>query len=169
MSSATDDKSLFLKECIADAFFRLLQKKKFNKITVDDIVSTAGVGRMTYFRNFNTRDDIVQFKLKSLSKAYHTELPEQPKTEADAIYHLLKWIYTNKEIFTLLYRQNPFTILIYFGQSAMNDRKDDVEDTYKVPFFAVGFSGLVCAWIEHNYKETTEELHAMIKKWLNLK
>ena len=48
------DKSEFLKECMSDALLQLMGSKDFSKITADEIVATAGVGRATWFRSFKS-------------------------------------------------------------------------------------------------------------------
>lgn len=45
----------YLKECIADAIIVLIKEKPIEKISIDEIVKKAGVGRATYFRAFNSK------------------------------------------------------------------------------------------------------------------
>lgn len=45
----------YLKECIADAIIVLIKEKPVEKISIDEIVKKAGVGRATYFRSFHSK------------------------------------------------------------------------------------------------------------------
>ena len=56
----------FLKECMADALLQLMKENQYSKITIKDISDAAGVNRSTWFRNFNTKNDALTFKLIQL-------------------------------------------------------------------------------------------------------
>ena len=56
----------FLKECMADALIKLLAIKPIEKITVQEIVTYAGVGRTTWFRSFASKREALVFKLEKL-------------------------------------------------------------------------------------------------------
>ena len=43
----------------AEALFKLMKNKNIEKITVDELCETGGIGRATYFRNFKSKDEII--------------------------------------------------------------------------------------------------------------
>jgi len=59
----------FLKECMADALLKLLAEgNALNEITIQEITSLANVGRVTYYRNFKSKEDVLYFKLSLLEQ-----------------------------------------------------------------------------------------------------
>lgn len=161
-----NEKTLFLKKCIADALIKLMRKKDVDKITVDEIVKTAGVGRMTYFRNFQNKIDVIFFKLKCLSDDYYKALPERPKTTYDRNRHFLLWVYKNREIFELLNDKNALLILLYFAAARVPDESvPEEEDYYKTPFFVYGISGVVTAWASGGFKDSPDKILEYVQKW----
>lgn len=160
------DKSLFLKDCITDAFFELLKKKSITKITVDEIVKRAGVGRMTYFRNFGNKLEIIFYKLKSLSKDYYANLPKQPKTEIEKAEHFIKWIYSVKDTIALICKQNILLLLLYFRSEMIPDSMAPQDDEYKISFFCNGVIGVIGTWYENGFSKSPEEIMALVKKWI---
>ena len=48
---------------IADALFSLMKRKSFQQITVTEICEEAAVGRKTFYRNFELREDVIDFWL----------------------------------------------------------------------------------------------------------
>ncbi len=56
----------FLKECMADALFILLQTKSIEEITISEVTALANVSRITYYRNFTSKESMIEFKLDKL-------------------------------------------------------------------------------------------------------
>lgn len=48
------------KECIESALILLMNEKKYDQITITDIVKRAGVSRTAYYRNYSSKEDILQ-------------------------------------------------------------------------------------------------------------
>lgn len=55
-----------LKECMADALFILLQTKSIEEITISEVTALANVSRITYYRNFTSKESMIEFKLDKL-------------------------------------------------------------------------------------------------------
>lgn len=59
-----NDPELF-KTYIMEAFILLLEEKSFSEITIKEITKKAGVNRSTYYRNFDSKEDIIIFFISS--------------------------------------------------------------------------------------------------------
>jgi AcrR family transcriptional regulator len=47
------------RQVIQDALFTLMQEKQYNKITIQEIIDRANVGRSTFYSHFETKDDLL--------------------------------------------------------------------------------------------------------------
>ena len=47
------------KECIVTALLRLMETQNYDSISITDITNLAGVSRMAYYRNYNSKDEIL--------------------------------------------------------------------------------------------------------------
>ena len=65
------------KECIFAALVLLMQKKEYDKISVVDISRKAGVSRMTYYRHFTSKEDVLEQYIDSVAKSIHEEIVEK--------------------------------------------------------------------------------------------
>ena len=52
--------NLFVRSCITEALIELLKKKNFEDISITDIINKAGVSRMGFYRNFATKENVVE-------------------------------------------------------------------------------------------------------------
>ena len=53
-------------ECITDALFRLMKSKPLQDISITELTRVAGVGRVSFYRNFETKIDVLDQKLDLL-------------------------------------------------------------------------------------------------------
>lgn len=65
MSKASMDNQR-VKKRIAEGLFALLRKKAFSEITVTDIVREADVARASYYRNFDSKEQIIEAAMDDL-------------------------------------------------------------------------------------------------------
>lgn len=59
---------------ISDALFSLMKRKPFQQITVTEICEEAAIGRKTFYRNFESREDVIDFQLDLMCENYKREL-----------------------------------------------------------------------------------------------
>lgn len=67
----------FFQACLYDALMKLMQEKKFDKISVGELCEAAGVSRMTYYRSYNNKEDILLQHLDECFAVYLADLPVQ--------------------------------------------------------------------------------------------
>ena len=64
-------KEKYVDKYIIDSLFALMKKKKYEDISITDITNKAGVGRVSFYRNFNTKEDIIRawiYNVRDFSK-----------------------------------------------------------------------------------------------------
>ena len=77
------------REAIIQAFRKLLEKKKYDSITVQEIIDEANIGRSTFYAHFDTKDELLHFLCTDIFHHVFTEvLPEE--TEISNNYRRLE-------------------------------------------------------------------------------
>lgn len=62
------------KECIYTAFLQLVEQMPYSEITVTEIAKRAGVSRMTYYRNYSSKEDILIKQIDELLASFEKEI-----------------------------------------------------------------------------------------------
>ena len=63
---SNEGRNLYVVEHITDAVLKLMQTTHLNDISISQICDEAGVGRASFYRNFNSKEDIINKHLKNL-------------------------------------------------------------------------------------------------------
>ncbi|MCX4669939.1 TetR family transcriptional regulator [Streptomyces sp. NBC_01381] len=67
---------------LTGAALKLLARKGFDAVTVDEIVATAGVSKRTFFRYFASKEDVVVQFLADMGADMRAELAGRPSPES---------------------------------------------------------------------------------------
>ena len=94
------------KEWIEEALFVLLKQKPFSKITITDITKKAGVARLTFYRNFAKKEDILQYHFDNIFREYLSSLDKNITDISTAIRQCLEFWAIHKEKAKILVDNN---------------------------------------------------------------
>lgn len=159
-----------IKDKIIRAFFDLMQGKEYKNIKVTDIVNQAGVSRESYYRNFNSKEDIViqfldnvkeemEIKESNSEDILKEQLLLQKFEEAFVIVKKYKM-----EILSI-YQELPNNILQKlfneFTESFIGDMPNNSVEKYKLYFISGAGLNIVIEWIENGTKEDPIEMAKM--------
>ena len=67
-----------VKEAIEIALIKLLMKKDINKITITELTEFAGVGRSSFYRNFESLEDAAVGYVNRIYREYFKNNPVNP-------------------------------------------------------------------------------------------
>ncbi len=72
-----EESNRITKECLRTAMFKLMEHKDFDKVTITDIARHAGVSRVAFYRNYASKEalveDICQCLLEELATSVKSE------------------------------------------------------------------------------------------------
>ena len=149
---------------IADALFSLMKRKSFQQISVTEICEEAAIGRKTFYRNFELREDVIDFKLDFMLAAYQAEIASVP-LEGRLQYHFT-YIQKNAEYFITLYKNGlarltneKFAVLLPDTMPVWSE--DPVEQEYRSAYIIAGIEAIQRVWITRGCQESIEEVVAV--------
>ena len=80
--------NLHVKNSIVSALIDLMREKNFEAISVSEITARAGVSRVSYYRNFDSKEDILTGSLKDLMDHFAEEINTIPGHTPVSYTHL---------------------------------------------------------------------------------
>lgn len=161
------------------AFSSLLAEKSYSKITVQEIIDAANIGRTTFYAHFETKDDLLKALcellfdhiISSAANCTHTHGLYSDKDAPESVFcHLLHHLQENEHnILVLLSCESSELFLRYFKDSLNEliqnqfvglDRENDagIPQDFLVNHISGSFVEMVLWWIKGGMKQTPEEL-----------
>ena len=100
---SNEESNKITRECLRVAMIKLMAKKDFGKISITEITKHAGVSRTAFYRNYETREALVEDICKSLVTELKASVSgEAYRTERRGWYtNFFKTIRENSEYFQI--------------------------------------------------------------------
>ena len=86
MEKKTDLRILKTHNALCEAFFQLLQEKKFEEVTVNELCERAMVRRATFYKHFADKYEFFAFFLRTIQERFMEKSKNYNKNEEDAPY-----------------------------------------------------------------------------------
>ena len=150
-----------LKESMGDALLRLMREKPVEKISVEEMTAEADVGRVTYFRYFKSKDEVLACKFRKLWERY-TEANGQVdlRERSLAAKSYFSFCLSIRETIDLVYERGHQQAFLEAFLDVIRSYDTGMEPPaeYARNYYAYGLFGLFNTWVRHGYKETPEEM-----------
>ncbi len=161
------------REAIFNAFNRLLEKKHFNNITVQEIIDEANVGRTTFYAHFETKDILLKEMCTGIFEhIFSHELPSESThdfSEAEhgldeKLTHLLYHLKDNKGNMLGLFSGYSRDLFLRYFKEYLSEifmrypdcMRTDVPADFALNYMVGSFAETVKWWINRGMKETPE-------------
>lgn len=154
--------SKMMKQYIAEALLLLLEKKPYIDITIHEITNKAGVNRSTYYRNFSSKENIVQFYYFNLLENYLYDVPKEIDLE-EYLYKMFEHYLKYKKQLLLLYKNNLSYPLLNSLTTEFQNKKAEgtFEDKFRIYYHTGGIFNIFLLWFENDMEISSKELSTM--------
>lgn len=160
-----------IKECIYEAYLQLLEERQSDNISITEITEKAGVSRVSYYRNYNSKIDIINDYLKDYVE-YYNKINNIDNNATDFnthLYHILNICKENKRLFKVLFKigfelkdSNAITQKTY--SYVQNKFNSDIKETnkYELCFYAGAIIFVLNEWLKNDCAESIDEIYNII-------
>lgn len=153
-------------ECITTALLKLMQKQSIDSITITELTQLAGVSRVSFYRNFENKKEVISKHLLSLIQQWGNEF-EKLGDESLFSDSLIRHYYKHKDFYLLLYKQNLSDMIYETLRNAckLDEAQNNIE-RYTKSMVAGMLFGWIDEWMRQGMPETPDEI-ALISKQIN--
>lgn len=167
-----DQRSVRSAETIYAALVTLMDEKPFEAIKVSELVEVAEVGRATFYRNFDTLEDVLHWQCERTANdlfVYFAEYRRSNRLSADYPFlkPLLRFFYLHSNIVELLIKAKRVDIL----QAAIQERftmfQSLLASSHDIPEAYLAYGNVIRAslivsvlvhWIKNGKREAPDDL-----------
>ena len=178
MNDSKNPSALRSKQEITDALLALMEKYPYNEISVKQIVLETGLVRKTFYRNFSSKDDVLDARINSAIREYVDGLLERPEDPLGVIFHfcernrkLLELLNRNRLLYLLLLRLNEeipkISSTVDVSSNPFARLMSGMEPDYLIAFNIGAIWNVIFKWVERGMGEPLDEVRSTLEKYLH--
>jgi len=166
--------STYLKECLREGYFSLLAQKPADSISVSEIVKLAGVSRMSFYRYYQSKEELVQqYLTDSFNDFMATIKKDQIKDAQGAAVVFFSYFRSNKIRIKILIEQGLFYLFFDLFSNFLQDSNLTIDSNpnisddklkYYYSYASAGILNLAKIWVLGEMKETDQEMAQVLRE-----
>lgn len=145
---------------ITEALLLLLKKKEYKDISIVEICKKAGVTRMSFYRNFESKEDILRKKVRYITDSFLEESAISYKNDTINSYFIKLFTHMKQQIELCNALNKAGLIHIIkdeFDRIFLNTYRQEY-DEYKSAFLAGGIYNVFLFWFIHDCRDNPKDL-----------
>jgi AcrR family transcriptional regulator len=145
------------------ALLALLKEKPLSAISISELTSKAAIGRVSFYRNYQNKEDILKEESDRLIREWGRLYEANPESAPETLFPSLFDFYRDhRDFYTILYNSGMSSIMMEttIGTIQITPEMQNLE-AYMKSFWAYGIYGWLLEWIKRGMPESGKELSAL--------
>lgn len=164
--------NILTKECIVTALLRLMENQDYDSISITDITNLAGVSRMAYYRNYNSKDEILIKHILDQESRFLTEIGcEKASDMKGAIAFVSGFFQENADVIEAIYDAGLSHMLTEMLEERIYNyfpiAAESKSGRYAVHYYVGGILSVFKLWFDNGMTETVSEISEVIYNLIN--
>ncbi|MGI5888378.1 MAG: TetR/AcrR family transcriptional regulator [Oscillospiraceae bacterium] len=153
-----------IKESLGIALVQLLKEKELSRITVSELAEKAGVGRVSFYRNFGTKDNLLRYVIGNITDGFikNSGIDLKDPLSKESLTKLYSHLYDYREVTPLLIRDHRMDFVKDQFDRILIDPDSSYREKYLSSFLSGALYNVYCAWAKGGFIETPEEIADII-------
>ena len=155
-----EQKNTYVKKQITAALLALLKEKPLSEISISELTSRAEIGRVSFYRNYESKEDILKEESERLIREWGRLYESNPESAPETLFPSLFDFYRDhKDFYTTLYHAGMSSIMMETIVSTIRITPEMQNlEAYMKSFWAYGIYGWMLEWIKRGMQESGKEL-----------
>ena len=158
----------FTKECIKEAFIKLISENEYKKISITNITDKAGINRTSFYKFYETKDALLEDIKNRLFETTHyfVEKFDNVKNRKEYINELVNTVYKYKTYIIALRNAKLINNNELYNTKVTNllYKKDNSLESYKRISDIGAITGIIIKWMENDYNLEPSKIIEIITK-----
>ncbi|MBR4344056.1 MAG: TetR/AcrR family transcriptional regulator C-terminal domain-containing protein [Lachnospiraceae bacterium] len=177
MNNSDNPSAIRSKKEITQALLTLMQMYPYSEISVKQIILEAKLARKTFYRNYESKDDVLISMIKETLHSYYNIVDTG---YGDVLSTVFSFAEKNKEILLLLDKNNMLHIVLQcmneYGpllrsefvseSNPFNILFEGLDSNYLMAFNIGAFWNVISMWIHRGMNDKPEDIMSMIDQYL---
>ena len=152
------------KEYIVTALIELMKVQDYHDITITDLTKKAGVSRMAYYRNYTSKEDILNKYMEEVGISIHEKISSLSTREEilDYYHALFEQLGAYRDLGITAYRAHLGELILDNINKNMaitfRPENDSAEARYRHLYLAGAFYNVFIEWLKNGRQESCEEM-----------
>lgn len=175
MNSSQNPSALRSKKIITETLLRLMEQYPYAEITVKHILLESTVSRKTFYRNFSSKDDVLNSYIDAILLSYLDTLKENEQYSFLRILDVIFYFCQENKKTLLLFRDNELLYLLLmklnklipFEHEKISRYDSELLSEYIVSFNIGGIWNTLVKWIENDMRDSADDIMKTIVYYLS--
>ncbi len=160
MNMNNEQKNTYVKKQLTAALLDLLKEKPLSDISISELTNKAEIGRVYFYRNYQSKEDILKEEsdrlIKEWGRIYESNTESAPETLFPSLFDFYR---DHRDFYTTLYNAGMSSIMMetIIGTFQITPEMQNLE-AYMKSFWAYGIYGWILEWIKRGMQESGKEL-----------
>ena len=162
---SNEARNAYVIDHITDALLNLLKDKPIGNISISELCELAGIGRASFYRNFESKEDILRGYIHKIFKEW---TGETNKKENRPLSELLDLLFVHfekhKDFYSLLNERNLIYLLKDVVIELCGPKPEHCkEEAYTRAYVAYALYGWIEVWFQRGMQESAAEIAGMFR------
>lgn len=157
-------------ESITLALIQLMDKKEFNDISITELTNRAGVGRVSFYRNFEDKTDVLRKYLNDIQYEFmiSREANRRDSNFTEYITELFAHLYNYQDLARLLLKADMFYLVKEQFDYVYDKLKTTGEEETAIFFLSGGLYNAFYYWATNDFSSSPKEIAEKITTYINV-
>ncbi|MCQ4085454.1 TetR/AcrR family transcriptional regulator [Saccharibacillus sp. JS10] len=152
---------------IAESLLQLMQKQTLDKITIVELTKRAGVSRMSFYRNFNSKEEVLVNYMEQIFQDFVNQIPDfnELKVFEDSKvffsylrhHHVLMRSLMKADLFSIFTNSFSHHFVKLFVDVYQLDRNEQYR-SYELSYRIGGLANIILVWVKNDFQESDEQM-----------
>ena len=162
---------------ITEALLKLMNKDPYDEISVKQIILEAKLARKTFYRNFESKDDVLLSLVRSALDEYFGVINEG---NVDVLTEIFDFASRNKKMLLVLDRNDMLHVVLRcMNENLMRHKSgmvsevnpfarlfDGLDSEYLIALNIGAIWNVIALWVHQGMKESPEHIRETIRQYL---